>query len=86
MCLEDVKPSWECIQHLRNLLMTWDITNPPMNEIYKIVKRFSGSFEHKWESLKRDWKCEDRGMLSFLIHTLLLNCNFYFIFFVFLFI
>jgi hypothetical protein len=46
---------------MRHVFSNALLTNPPGSEIYKIVERFSDSFEHKWESLKRDWEFEDRG-------------------------
>ncbi|CAK8541229.1 unnamed protein product [Lathyrus sativus] len=33
---------------------------PPRNHIYRIAKKFSENFEHKWKSLKDTWKLEDR--------------------------
>ncbi|WJX37044.1 hypothetical protein P8452_24857 [Trifolium repens] len=68
MCLKDVEAKLrvystpeEFAYDMRHVFSNALLTNPPGSEIYKIVERFSDSFEHKWESLKRDWEFEDRG-------------------------
>ncbi|XP_045822184.1 transcription factor GTE12-like [Trifolium pratense] len=67
ICLKDVEAKLrvystteEFAYDLRHVISNALLTNPPGCEIYKIVERFSDSFEHKWESLKKEWAFEDR--------------------------
>ncbi|KAL5076094.1 hypothetical protein RYX36_015078 [Vicia faba] len=50
----------EFASHMRLVFSNAMQLYPPRNHIYQIAKKFSHNFEHRWKSLKDEWKLEDR--------------------------